>query len=308
MTKWTPSITGFVPVTSKAWNDFTSRMWYGELEFFFSTFCGLLVSITAYYGRTSEENNMALDAEKQGNKPSDAMYTFHVSEVHELFVKHTIPQLLSGLKESEKQTVAKEVKRATENDYRNKHSQRMFRSPSSLTCSNRMVNAKNDTYYMSYRHAMSPLAKESEESVTEAPSLTEEFLSRIPDCPSQLDVAPAHPMQGSLEDTPVALPHRRSSVNVMDNTTASFRSSLRPSLQHSNSKADGTLENEASAEYLESIGNTITKTWLMIYSTIIRILNLLVSISLSYEKHALSFLRALSVIALVICCEGLVAG
>ena len=57
-------------------------MWYGELEFFFTTFCGLLVSITAYYGRTSEENSMALYAEKQGNEPSDGMYTFHESEFH----------------------------------------------------------------------------------------------------------------------------------------------------------------------------------------------------------------------------------
>lgn len=302
MTKWTPSITGFVPVTSLLWNDFTNRMWYGELEFFFTTFCGLLVSITAYYGRTSEENSMALDAEKQGNEPSDGMYTFHVSEVHELFVKHTVPQLLSGMKESGKPAVAKEMKRATENDYRNKHSQRMSHFPLSLTCSSRMVNAKNDTYYMSYKHSQSstsPIVKENE---AEAPSLTDEFLSRIPDFPSDLDVAPVHPMQGSLEDGSISLPRHKSSINVMDNTTASFSSSVRP-LPRSRTKSDGTVDTETSTEYLESIGNTITKTWLMIYSTIIRILNLLVSISLSYEKHALSFLRALSVIALAICCE-----
>ena len=277
-------------------------MWYGELEFFFTTFCGLLVSITAYYGRTSEENSMALDAEKQGNELSDGMYTFHVSEVHELFVKHTVPQLLSGMKESGKPTIAKEMKRATENDYRNKHSQRMSHFPLSLTCSSRMVNAKNDTYYMSYKHSQSstsPIVKENE---AEAPSLTDEFLSRIPDFPSDLDVAPVHPMQGSLEDGSMSLTRHKSSINVMDNTTASFSSSVRP-LPRSRTKSDGTVDTETSTEYLESIGNTITKTWLMIYSTIIRILNLLVSISLSYEKHALSFLRALSVIALVICCE-----
>ena len=72
-------------------------------------------------------------------------------------------------------------------------------------------------------------------------------------------------------------------------------------IQTPNKTSESEIENSTN-DYLTSLGITITKTWLLIYSTIIRILNLLVSISLSYEKHALSFLRALSIIALVICC------
>ena len=73
-------------------------------------------------------------------------------------------------------------------------------------------------------------------------------------------------------------------------------------IQTPHKASDAEIDNSTN-EYLASLGITITKTWLLIYSTIIRILNLLVSISLSYEKHALSFLRALSIIALVICCR-----
>lgn len=63
------------------------------------------------------------------------------------------------------------------------------------------------------------------------------------------------------------------------------------------------FEEEDDLNYIRDIETTITNTWLILYSTIIRILNILVNLSLSYEKHSLSILRAFSIIALVVCCR-----
>ena len=59
---------------------------------------------------------------------------------------------------------------------------------------------------------------------------------------------------------------------------------------------------DSSQQYINEIGETITNTWLVIYSVVIRVLDFLVTVSLSYEKHALYLLRVFSIIALVICC------
>lgn len=59
---------------------------------------------------------------------------------------------------------------------------------------------------------------------------------------------------------------------------------------------------EKDADYIQNIEETITTTWLVVYSAIIRVMDFLVSISLSYESHALSLLRACSIVALAICC------
>ena len=48
MTKWTPSITGYPVYGSKVWDEFVNSIWYGELEFYFSTICGLILSILMY--------------------------------------------------------------------------------------------------------------------------------------------------------------------------------------------------------------------------------------------------------------------
>ena len=126
----------------------------------------------------------------------------------------------------------------------------------------------------------------------------ESMYSQIPDEPKELA------LPSRAEQNPPSF-SRRASVSVLDNTTASFSSSTHPMEILTPHKTSESEIDNSTSDYLASLGITITKTWLLIYSTIIRILNLLVSISLSYEKHALSFLRALSIIALVICCKHL---
>ena len=67
---------------------------------------------------------MAQDAEKLGKSMTEGAYHFRVSEIHEWFVKRTFPNLLNST-----EIVKKPKKRAegiTENDYRYRHSQRMW--------------------------------------------------------------------------------------------------------------------------------------------------------------------------------------
>ena len=74
MVKWTPDISAYPSVGSTAWHDFTSRVWYGELEFFFTTSCGLVLSVFMYYGRTAEENDNAEAIQGEQMSVDDAFY------------------------------------------------------------------------------------------------------------------------------------------------------------------------------------------------------------------------------------------
>lgn len=99
--------------------------------------------------------------------------------------------------------------------------------------------------------------------------------------------------------------HKESSSlyeSVLDNTTVGF--SVKGTVPRGEKQNAGTPPtDEKDADYIRNIEETITTTWLVLYSAIIRIMDFLVSISLSYESHALSLLRACSIIALAICCE-----
>ena len=99
----------------------------------------------------------------------------------------------------------------------------------------------------------------------------------------------------------------RSSINILDNNTAMLSSydNINSSLDVQSEQELTVLdsdENENGEELFQTVGQTITKTWLVLYGTVIRILDFLIGIYLSYEKHSLSLLRALSVISLVLTC------
>ena len=122
---------------------------------------------------------------------------------------------------------------------------------------------------------------------------------------------------------------RRSSVHILDNDTArrisykSMKSNMNKYNEQdpialklneddididndndndSNIENATDYDNENEEELFQAVSQTITKTWLILYGTVIRILDFLVGVSLSYEKHSLSLLRALSVISLVLTC------
>ena len=91
--------------------------------------------------------------------------------------------------------------------------------------------------------------------------------------------------------------------SMLDNTTVGF--SVKGAVPRGGSQSALTPHAEKDADYIQNIEETITTTWLVVYSAIIRVMDFLVSISLSYESHALSLLRACSIVALAICCEGM---
>lgn len=94
------------------------------------------------------------------------------------------------------------------------------------------------------------------------------------------------------------------SGSVLENPTAIFNLDFHRGRAEALGEVDiSPFEEEDDINYIRNIEATITNTWLILYSTIIRILNILVNISLSYEQHSLSILRAFSIIALVICCR-----
>ena len=94
------------------------------------------------------------------------------------------------------------------------------------------------------------------------------------------------------------------SGSVLENPTAIFNLDFHRGRAEALGEVDiSPFEEEDDLNYIRDIETTITNTWLILYSTIIRILNILVNLSLSYEKHSLSILRAFSIIALVVCCK-----
>ena len=94
------------------------------------------------------------------------------------------------------------------------------------------------------------------------------------------------------------------SGSVLENSTAIFNLDFHRGRAEALGEVEiSPFEEEDDLNYIRDIETTITNTWLILYSTIIRILNILVNLSLSYEKHSLSILRAFSIIALVVCCK-----
>ena len=107
----------------------------------------------------------------------------------------------------------------------------------------------------------------------------------------------------SPEDESLDVAGSDAALNILDNSTATFR-------QH-RARAEAVvgpspleLDEDDEMQYIRGIGVTITKTWLVIYTAIIRVLDVLVNVSLQYEKHALPFLRVFSILSLVFCCRG----
>ena len=101
-----------------------------------------------------------------------------------------------------------------------------------------------------------------------------------------------------------APPAQDLSGSVLENPTAIFNLDYHRGRAEALGEVDvSPFEEEDDLNYIRDIETTITNTWLILYSTIIRILNILVNLSLSYEKHSLSILRAFSIIALVVCCR-----
>lgn len=139
MTKWTPDITEYPLAFSPEWGHFTSRIWYNELEFYFSTVFGLLVSVAMYYGRTSEEVSTA---EETGEILQEGAFHLQVNKLHTRFIQRTFPQLLAPktpMPPSHPSTTPLEAtpeqrnKRQTENYYRHRHNQRMWAPGGDLT-------------------------------------------------------------------------------------------------------------------------------------------------------------------------------
>ena len=127
MTKWTPSITGYPVYGSKIWDEFVNSIWYGEIEFYFSTICGLVLSILMYYGRTSEEIT-------NEDETMDSSYHIHVNSLHQHFIQLTFPSLVRSSSQDTSEVVEEEapnspVKKRTkqiESVYRTRHNERMY--------------------------------------------------------------------------------------------------------------------------------------------------------------------------------------
>ena len=93
MTKWTPTQTAFIPFMSDEWLAFTSRMWYGELEYFFTTLCGLFASVTIHYGYSSEVYAMTANLDEKDSSNSNNHRQDPIGEVQSLFLKSVYPEL-----------------------------------------------------------------------------------------------------------------------------------------------------------------------------------------------------------------------
>lgn len=95
MTKWTPTQTTFIPFMSDEWFAFTNRIWYGELEYFFTTLCGLFVGVTIYYGYSREVYAMTSNLEEKASSDTDQHRLDPIGEVQSLFLKSVYPELYS---------------------------------------------------------------------------------------------------------------------------------------------------------------------------------------------------------------------
>ena len=93
ITKWTPIQTDFIPFMSDEWFTFTNRIWYGELEYFFTTLCGLFVSVTICYGYLSEVHEMINSPDEKETNNLDMHSLNPVGEVQSLFLKTVYPEL-----------------------------------------------------------------------------------------------------------------------------------------------------------------------------------------------------------------------
>lgn len=122
MVKWTPAISAYPSVGSTAWHDFTSRVWYGELEFFFTTSCGLVLSVFMYYGRTAEEND---NAEAIQGEQMEPQFHIEVNAVHKQFICRTFPSLPQPRQEVQVSLREKGRRKDVEELYRAKHTERM---------------------------------------------------------------------------------------------------------------------------------------------------------------------------------------
>lgn len=122
MVKWTPSISSYPSVGSTDWRNFTSQMWYGELEFFFTTSCGLILSVFMYYGRTAEEND---NAEAIMDEQVEPQFHIEVNAVHKQFIRRTFPGLLQQHQEIHVSLRGKGKMKDVEELYRAKHTERM---------------------------------------------------------------------------------------------------------------------------------------------------------------------------------------
>ena len=119
---------------------------------------------------------------------------------------------------------------------------------------------------------------------------------------------PTQPLSFTFGDRPRSLHEDSLSLreSVLDNATVGF--SVKGAAPRGGKQSALTPPaDEKDADYIQNIEETITTTWLVVYSAIIRVMDFLVSISLSYESHALSLLRACSIVALAICCGSVCA-
>ena len=115
-------------------------------------------------------------------------------------------------------------------------------------------------------------------------------MDTIPDIPDSTDL-PSVPTNGITDA-------------VLDNVSGPFSTSFHRERAEALGELDiSPFEEEDNVNYIRDIEVTIAKTWLIVYSAIIRLLNVLVSLSMSYEKHSLPILRAFSIVALVVCCR-----
>lgn len=307
MTKWTPSIDHYPDVGSPEWTAFTSNIWYGELEFFFTTMGGLVLSVFMYFGRTAEENDNAEVVQE------DAKSQFHieVNAIHRQFILHTFPQLLKPRREQEKSRM-KDV----EEYYRVKHTERMWVSVEEMMCRTQMTTGRSDSFYRTLQqikangasqskpNAASPSVLRTPRTLSPSSPLSPFDLDLIPDAPTPR--LPSHPLAFSFTPTPqeasTEVLSESLEESVLDNSTILFRTKGSQTEVQTPESPPTVLPEEKDANYIQEIEETITQTWLVVYSVIIRVMDFLVTVSLSYERHALSLLRACSIIALVVCC------
>lgn len=292
MTKWTPAITSYPEVGTEKWQDFVNAIWYGELEFYFSTVCGLILSVLLYFGRKSEE----IANEAEGEEMEDSSFHIQVNSIHQHFIEMTFPSLIrsdeGAPKDNQPHSPVKRKTKHMEAVYRSRHSERISK-----------LSTKNDRFFLSIKQIKAgdlhkPLSPSEMEMSSRSHLLAYE---QSYDMNTEEGFMINEDMLDLIPETPTTklLP----AFSVLDNQTAEFRSTtVTTSQQEELLFTPMDDADDSSKRYMNEIGETINNTWLVFYSALIHVLDFLVSVSLSYEKHALSLLRVFSLIALVICC------